>query len=51
MLELYNVMKSIKNFLSPLEFHIGNEPKVNETDIELRNQTELNLVGYESTEY
>ena len=35
-------------WISYCEFHIENESKVDEINIEERNQTELNLVGYES---
>ena len=38
-------------FLSSCEFHIKNESKVDEINIKVRNQTELNLEGQESTVY
>ena len=47
MFEFYCVMK-LHKFLFSSEFHIENESKVDEINIEVRNQIELNLVGYES---
>ena len=44
MLELYHVMK-LQDFLSSNEFRIENKSKVDEINIEVRNRTELNLVG------
>ena len=44
MLELYHVMK-LQDFLSSNEFRIENKSKVDEFNIEVRNRTELNLVG------
>ena len=44
MLELYHVMK-LQDFLSSSEFRIENKSKVDEINIEVRNRTELNLVG------
>ena len=44
MLESYHVMK-LQDFLSSNEFRIENKSKVDEFNIEVRNQTELNLVG------
>ena len=35
-------------FIFSSECHIENELKVDEINIEVRNQTEFNLVGYES---
>ena len=48
--ELEHVMKPHK-FIFPGKFHIENESKVGEINIEVRNRTELNLVGYESKVY
>ena len=50
MLELYHVMK-LQDFLSSSEFRIENKSKVDEINIEVRNRTELDLVGWESKVY
>ena len=47
MLEMHHVVK-LQDFLSSGEFHIKNELKTNEINIEIRNRTELNQVEYES---
>ena len=44
MLESYHVMK-LQDFLSSNEFRIKNKSKVDESNIEVRNWTKLNLVG------
>ena len=50
MFELYHVMK-LHELLFSCEFKIENESKVDEINIEVKNQTVLNLVGYESKVY
>ena len=47
MFEFYCVMK-LHKFLFSCEFHIENDLRVDEINIEVRNQIKLNLVGYES---
>ena len=44
MLESYHVM-NLQDFLSSNEFRIKNKSKVDEFNIEIRNRSELNLVG------
>ena len=44
MSELKHVMK-LQDFPSFIEFRIENKSKVNEINIEVRNRTELNVVG------
>ena len=44
MLESYHGLK-LQDFLSSNEFRIENESKVYEFNIEVRNRTQLNLVG------
>ena len=44
MLELYHGMK-LQDFLSSSEIRIGNESKVDEINVEVRNRTELNFLG------
>ena len=50
MIELYRVTK-LYHILYSSKFHIEYEWKVGEIDIKVRNQTELNLVVYESKVY
>ena len=47
---LYHVMK-LHKFLFPSKFHIENESKVDEINLEVRNQTKFKLVGFESKVY
>ena len=44
LLELIHVMK-LQDFLSSSQFRIENKSKIDERNIEVRNRTELNLVG------
>ena len=39
----------LQDFLSSSEFYVKNNLKVDEINIEVRNRTALNLVGYAST--
>ena len=47
MLELHHVMK-VQDFLSSSEFHIENESKNDEININVINRTKLNLLVYKS---
>ena len=49
-LELFRVMK-LQDFHSFIDFYIENASEVDEINIQIRNRTELNLVGYESKVY
>ena len=49
-LGVYPITK-LHDFLSSYELNVQNESKVDEINIDVRNQTELNLVGYEPKVY